>query len=109
MDGLCACVLVAVFACKCYGDYLGFRSWSDEIDGGIFHCELAADVCVDPFDAGVFVGVGSLGDEVVDVRRPVLEGCITDPSSFLRDDLDDCGVKGVCGVDWGCAAFDVLK
>ena len=68
MDGFCACVLVAVFACECYGDDLGLRSWSDEVDGWIFHCELAADVCVDPFDAGVFVGVGSLGDEVVDVR-----------------------------------------
>src|SRR5205814_2718631 len=86
----------------------GFCSWSDQVDRRIFHCEFAADVSVDPFNASVFIGVSPLRDEVVNVGRPVLEGCITDPSSLLRNYLDHCRVEGVCRVDRGCATFDVL-
>src|SRR5207245_11434192 len=88
--------------------YLCFCTLSDELDGRILHRKFTADVCVDPFDAGVFVSVSPLRDEIVDVGRPVLEGCVPDPGSFLRDYLDHCRVEGVCGIDGSCAAFDVL-
>ena len=36
-------------------------------DAGVFHGEAAADVAVDPFHFGVFMGNATLGDEVEDI------------------------------------------
>ena len=52
--------------------------------------------------------MGPLGDEVVDVVRPVLDRRIADLGTRQRDDLDDRGVERVRGVDRGRAALDVV-
>ena len=43
------------------------------VDGRVFHRQPAAEVAVDPFHRGVFVGHRPLGDQVVDVVGPVLD------------------------------------
>ena len=56
----------------------------------------------------VLVRVGALGDEVVDVVRPVLDGRVADLRAGQRDDLDDRHVERVGGVDRRRAALDVV-
>ena len=63
---------------------------------------------VDPLDARVLVRVGALGDQVVDVVRPVLDGRVADLRVGQRDDLDDRDVERVRRVDGRRAALDVV-
>ena len=67
-----------------------------------------AGVGVDPLDVRVGVGVGPLGDQVVDVVRPVLDGRVADLGARQGDDLDDRHVERVGRVDRGGAALDVV-
>ena len=78
------------------------------MNGGILHGQAAAQVAVDPFHHRVFVGVGTFGDEVVDVVRPILDRRVTASSAFLDDDLDDRRVQAFRRVDRRGAAFDVV-
>src|SRR3712207_8719123 len=50
----------------------------------------------------------ALGDEVVDVVRPVLDGRVAHAGVLLDDDLDDRGVQRVGLVDRRGAALDVV-
>jgi len=52
--------------------------------------------------------VGPLGDEVVDVVRPVLDGRVANLRARQGDDLDDRGMETVGRVDRGGAALDVV-
>jgi hypothetical protein len=63
------------------------------------HRDLRAEVAVDPLHGGVALGHGPLGDQVVDVRRPVLNGRVATPTALGDVDLDDCRMQGVGGVD----------
>src|SRR5690606_2077062 len=60
----------------------------------ILHRQAAADVAVDPPDLGVFHRETALGDEVVNVAAPVLDGDILDLRAFQGDQLDHRRVKG---------------
>ena len=59
----------------------------------------AAGVRVDPLHGRVGVGVGSLGDQVVDVVGPVLDGGVADLGARQGHDLDHRGMERVGGVD----------
>ena len=65
----------------------------------VFHCDLGADVAVDPLHGRARLGAGPLGHQVVDVVRPVLDGRVADPCTGFHDDLDHCRVQGVALVD----------
>ena len=80
----------------------------DHVDRRVLHGEAAADVAVDPLHVALGLDPGPLGDEVVDVRRPVLDGGVGDPGARLHDDLDDGRVQRVGGVHRGRAALDVV-
>src|SRR5690606_14662531 len=66
-----------------------------EVDRRVLHRHLGADVAVDPLHRRALVGDGALGDEVVDVVRPVLDGRVAHAGVLLHDDLDDRRVQRV--------------
>jgi hypothetical protein len=80
----------------------------DEVDRGVLHGELRAEVAVHPLDERVLVRDGALGDEVVDVVRPVLDRGVADARALQRHELDDGAVERVAGVRRGGAALDVV-
>ena len=57
---------------------------------------------------GLGLGAGPLGDEVVDVGRPVLDGRVRDASAGQGDELDHRRVQRVGGVHRRRAALDVV-
>src|SRR4029453_16876596 len=61
-----------------------------------------------PLHRRVLVGDRALRDEVVDVRRPVLDRRVPAARAGLDDDLDDRRVERVAGVDRCRAALDVV-
>ena len=60
----------------------------------VFHGEAGADVAVDPADFRVFHGEAALGDEVENVRRPVLDGDVLDFGTFEGDKFPHGGGQG---------------
>ena len=79
-----------------------------QVDARVLHRQLGAEVAVDPLDRRVGLGDRALGDEVVDVLRPVLHGRVADPRARLGDQLDDGGVQRVRAPHRGGAALDVV-
>ena len=88
--------------------HLAVRLRADHHDGRVLHRELRAEVAVDPLDRRLGLRTRPLGDEVVDVRRPVLDGRVADARAGLGDELDDRGVQRVGGVHRRRAPFDVV-
>ena len=79
-----------------------------QVDRRVLHRQARAGVRVDPLDGRVLVRVGTLGDEVVDVVRPVLDRRVPDLRAGQRNDLDDGDVERLGRVDRGGAALDVV-
>src|SRR5690606_40816718 len=67
-------VLVLALAGEGDGQRLALGVLAHQVDRGVLHGHLGADVAVDPLHGGALVGDGALGDQVVDVVRPVLDG-----------------------------------
>src|ERR1039458_2926420 len=108
VDALAARVLVLTIASEGGGEGLPVGPLAHQVDRGIFHRHLGAQIPVNPLDGRVFLGDGALGDQVVDVVRPVLDGRVADVGTLLGDDLDHRGVQGVVGVGGGRTALDVV-
>ena len=70
------------------GENLAPCSRLHQPDRWVLHGQFRTEIAIDPFHGRVFVGSGSLGHEVVDVLRPVLNGRIAAACAFLNDDLD---------------------
>ena len=62
---------------------------------GIFHREPRADVTIDPFHFGVFLSETAFGDEVENIRRPVLHGDVLNLRALQRDQFHDSAMQ--CG------------
>ena len=62
---------------------------------GIFHGETRADVAIDPFYMGIFVGEAAFRHQVENIRRPVLHSDVLNLRAFERDQLDHRAVQ--CG------------
>ena len=88
MDHLAAGVLVLTVAGEGDRENLAARALLHQPDGRVLHRQLGAEVAVDPLHRRVLVGRGALGDEVVDVLRPVLDRRVAAARAFLHDDLD---------------------
>ncbi len=108
MDGLAAGVLVLALAGERDRQDLAVRTLAEQPDRRVFHRELGPQVPVDPLHGGALVGDGALGDEVVDVVRPVLDRRVAAARVLLDDDLDDRGVQRVGRVDRRGATLDVV-
>jgi len=61
---------------------------SHEVDARVFIVSLEPR-CSRPINGRVGLGDRALGDEVVDVRRPVLHGRVADARAGLAIQLDD--------------------
>ena len=78
------------------------------VDGRILHRQPAAEIAVDPFHQGVFVGHRPLGHQVVDVVGPVLDRGVAAAGMLLDHDFDHGRVQAFGRVHRGGAAFDVV-
>src|SRR6201999_3415314 len=101
-------VLVLALAGERDRKYLAFGVLAGHPDGRILHGHLGADVAVDPFHGGAGFRPGPLGDQVVDVVRPVLDGGVAATATGLDDDLHHRRVQRVALVDRGGTALDVV-
>ena len=108
MDHLGAGVLVLARAGVGHREDLARRLGPDHVDGRVLHRQAGADVAVDPLHVALGLDPGPLGDQVVDVVGPVLDGRVGDPGGRLHDDLDHGRVQRVGGVHGGGAALDVV-
>src|SRR4029453_30004 len=102
-------VLVLALACKCDGQGFTLGVLAYQVNGRVLHGHLGADVAIDPFHGGALFADGTLGDEVVHVVGPVLDGRVADAGALLHDDLHNGGVQRVRGVDRSRATFDVVN
>ena len=101
-------VLVLALAREGDRQRLALGVLAHQVDGGVLHRHLGADVAVDPLHRRAGLAGRALGDEVVDVVRPVLDGRVAAAAALLHDDLDDRGVQRVGAVDRRGAALDVV-
>src|SRR5215210_3087270 len=108
VDDLAAGVLVLAVAGVGDGEDLTPGALAEQVDSGVLHRELRAQVAVDPLDGRVLVGRAPLGNQVVGVVRPVLDGRVPDARARLRYQLDDRRMERVRGVGRGRAALDVV-
>ena len=79
-----------------------------QVDGRVLHRHLGTDVAVDPLHRRALFAGGALGDQVVDVVRPVLDRRVAAAGALLHDDLDHGGVQRVRLVDRRRTALDVV-
>ena len=86
-------VLMHAFARVGYGDDFGVRPLSLENHCWVLHRQLRSDVAVDPFDSRVLVCDAPLGDQVVDIVRPVLDGGVAYVCTGQRNELNDGTVQ----------------
>lgn len=77
MDHFGAGVLVLTFSSKSDRQRLTLGVGAHEVAGRIFHIGFGTDIAVDPLHRAALFDVSALGDEVVHVVRPVLDGRIT--------------------------------
>src|SRR3954451_16140362 len=108
VDDLAARVLMLAVAGERDGQDLAVGALAHEVDRGVLHRELRAEVAVDPLDGRVRLGHRPLRHEVEDVVRPVLDGRVADPRAGLGEELDDGRVQRVRAVRRGGAALDVV-
>src|SRR5579884_2658909 len=108
MYSLGTCILVLVSACKGNRDYLGMGISAKHVNSGVFHCQLASQVAINPLDNCVFICICPLGHKVVYILAPVLNSSVSYLGTFLCDNLHNGRVKRLCGVNWGCASFDIM-
>ncbi len=101
-------VLVLALAGERDREHLALGVLAHQPDGRVLHRDLRADVAVDPLHGGAGLGLGPLGDQVVDVVRPVLDRRVAAAAALLHDDLDDRRVQRVRAVDRRGAALDVV-
>jgi hypothetical protein len=83
VDHLGAGVLVLALAREGDGEGLALGVLAHQVDGRVLHGHLGADVAVDPLHGRALVCHGALGDQVVDVVRPVLDGRVAARAPFF--------------------------
>ena len=84
------------------------RAGLHHVDRRIFHRQSAAQIAVDPFHQGAFVGHRPLGDQIVNVVGPILNRGVATAGVLLDDDLDHGRVQAFGGVHRRGTAFDVV-
>src|SRR5699024_2922860 len=82
-------VLMLAFTGERYRQRLTVGMLPHEIHGGVLHRYLGTDIAVDPLHGGTLFAGGALGNQVVNVIRPVLDGRVAAPGVLFHDNLDD--------------------
>ena len=109
VDHLAAGVLVLIVAREGDREHLAVGALAQQVDGRVLHGQVRAKVAVHPLHHRVLVGDGALGDEVVDVVAPVLDGRVANPRALLDDDLDHRAVQAGGAVGGRRAALHVVQ
>ena len=93
MDQLCTSILMLSRAGK--GDRKDFASCTrfHHVYRWILHGQFRTEVPINPLHNRVFVGKGSLCNEVVDVVGPVLNRCVTATTVLFHNHFDNRRVK----------------
>ena len=92
MNHFSACILVLPFTGKGDGENFSMGPRLHQVDSGVFHGHFGAKVAIDPFHGRVGVGHGPLGDQVIDVVGPILDGGVTTTAVFAYHNLNHSGV-----------------
>ncbi|MNR08572.1 hypothetical protein D3C85_1247360 [compost metagenome] len=101
-------ILVLTFARNCDGKNHPFSAAAFKNNSWVLHCQLGTDVTINPLHRSSFFCNRTFGNEVVDVRCPVLDRCVTSTGVLQTYDLNNRTVKGVCAVDRSCTALYVV-
>ena len=108
MDDLASGVLMLSGAGKGDREDLAVGALAQQVHAGVLHRQARAKVAVDPLDCRVLLRHRSLGDQVEDVGRPVLDCRVTDAGPGQSDQLYDRRVQRRGAVGGGGAALDVV-
>ncbi|OPZ81534.1 MAG: hypothetical protein BWY75_03528 [bacterium ADurb.Bin425] len=85
MNNFGAGILVLIFTGKGNGKHFAMSFLAHQIDSRIFHGQFGAEVAVHPFYFCVGMGNSALGDQVVDVARPVLNSGVANMGAWFGD------------------------
>ena len=83
--------------------------WTHQVHAWVFHGQFRSDVAVDPLHVAFGLNASALGNQVVHVWRPVLNGRVCHVRTWLNNDFDNCRVQRVVGVHRSRATFDVVN
>ena len=101
-------VLMLTRSCIGHRQHLARCLRADEHHSGILHGQAGTDVAVDPLHVPLGLYPGPLGNKVVYVGRPVLNGGVGDPGSRLDHDLHHRRVQRIGAVHRCRTALDVV-
>ena len=76
-------ILVLTLTRECDGQGLTLSVLADHVNSRVLLGDLRADVAVHPFHGGALVRNSTLGHQVVDVVRPVLDGGVATRAFFF--------------------------
>ena len=80
-----------------------------QIAGGVFHRHFGTQVAIHPFHGAIFFHAGALGNQIVNVVRPVLDGGIADAGAFAHHDFNHAAVERSLAVLRGGAALHIMN
>ena len=66
---------------------------TNQVDAWVLHGELRTNVAIDPLHVAFCFNAGTLGDQVVHVWRPVLNGGVGNAGTWLHHNFDYCRVQ----------------
>ena len=84
------------------------RPFSIKVNRWVFHCCFGTQVTIDPLNSRIFQSFGTFCYQVIDIIRPVLDGCITHISSVQSENFYNGSVQAVARISWCCTAFYVV-
>ena len=109
MDDFGSGILVLTLTGEGDGQHFSVSTGLHEPHRRVLHGEFGTEVSVDPFHGGVAIGSSSLGDQVEDVVRPVLDGGVPATATFFDDNFDYRAVQRIRGPSRSRASFDVMN
>src|ERR1700694_3125984 len=74
----------------------------------VLHGDFRAKVAIDPLHGGVAIRGSTFSHQVVDVLRPVLDGCVAHARALHNFDLYHRAVQAIAGIGWRCAALHIV-
>ena len=88
---------VLVLPCIGKGDreHGSTRSFSIKVNRRVFHGCFSTQVSINPLNSRIFQGFGTFCYQVINVVRPVLDGCITHISSVQSENFYNSSVQAI--------------
>ena len=74
----------------------------------VLHGDFRAEVAIDPLHGGIAIRGSTLGHQIIDVLRPVLDGRVAHARALHDFDLYHRAVQAIAGICWRCAALNIV-